>query len=282
MKNKLMMLVAVAIGFCSVNIMAANSNNTISGSTATVAASSGTTEFSAGQQKAIEKIIHDYLVQHPEVLVEAAQALQAKQSQKMQSQALKAVAQNTKQLFQDPNAPVAGANDPKVVLVEFFDYQCSHCKAMEPIISDLLKSDSNLKIVYKQLPIFGDSSEYAAKAALASVKQNKFAEFHDALFKADKALNKDSVMQIAQSVGLDTKQLEKDMNDPAIEQQIKDNFELAQALRLVGTPSLVLTNKRLTEFDFIPGATSKDDLQKRIDKLAQDKATQTGSSSNAS
>lgn len=270
MKNKCVILAVLAASFCSASVIAAAQGKNVNA----MISSASTTEFSPQQQQAIEKITHNYLVQHPEVLMEAAQALQAKQAKQMQSQALKAIVQNTQQLFKETQSPVAGAKNGDAVLVEFFDYQCGHCKAMEPIISELLKKDANVKIIYKELPIFGESSEYAAKAALAAVKQNKFAEFHEALFKADKALNAETVMAIAKSVGLNTTQLAADMKDPAIEQQIKANLELAQALRLVGTPSFVLANKNLTQYDFIPGATTQEDLQARIDKLMKNKSSE--------
>ena len=82
-----------------------------------------------------------------------------------------------------PTLPTAGNPDGNVVLVEFFDYQCSHCKEMQPVIDKVLSGNKNVKIIYKEFPIFGAASNYAAQMALAAAKQNKYLEFHNALFK---------------------------------------------------------------------------------------------------
>ena len=110
------------------------------------------------QQKEIEKIVHDYLVNNPEVLVEVSQALQQKQQQNIQQQAKTGILENADQLFSGTLA-VAGNPKGNVTLVEFFDYQCIHCKKMAPTIGELIKKDNNLRVIYKEFPIFGKSSE---------------------------------------------------------------------------------------------------------------------------
>jgi len=225
--------------------------------------------FSPAQQQDIQKIVHDYLVKNPEVLVEASQALQEKEMAKVKSAALQGIAQNKDKLFNNPHSPTAGNPNGNVILVEFFDYQCGHCVEMQPVIEKLLSTHSNVKMIYKQFPIFGGMSDYAAKAALASVKQGKYLEFHNALFRMGGKLDENKILQAAQSVGLNIDQLKKDMNDPAIKQQIAENYQLAKDLRLVGTPSFVLSNKALTQFDFIPGAAPEDLFLQAVDNIAK-------------
>ena len=227
------------------------------------------TSFTPHQVSDIQKIVHDYLVNNPQVLVEVSQALQRQTEAQQQQYAQKAIKQNVKALFEDPASPVAGNPNGTVTLVEFFDYQCGHCKAMNEVIQDIVKKNENLRIVFKELPIFGSESQFAAKAALASVKQGKYYAFHDALLSAENPLTQDKVFQVAKSVGLDTDQLQKDMNDPAIQQQLASNFKLAQALRLVGTPTFVIGNKASTKFQFIPGATTPENLQSMIDQVSK-------------
>lgn len=224
--------------------------------------------FSSDQQKAIEKIVHDYLVNNPEVLIEVSQALQSKELAKAKAQAMQGIAANKPKLFNDPHSPTAGNANGKVILVEFFDYQCVHCKEMESLIEKMVSTNSNLKIIYKEFPIFGASSNYAAQAALAAAKQGKYVEFHNALFKVNGPLNEAKVEEIAKSVGLNVEQLKKDMNDPDIKQQLSDNYDLAKALSLVGTPSFVISNKAMTQFDFIPGAAPADLFQQSINNIA--------------
>ena len=140
------------------------------------------------QQKEIEKIVHDYLVNNPEVLVEVSQALQQKQQQNIQQQAKTGILENADQLFSGTLA-VAGNPKGNVTLVEFFDYQCIHCKKMAPVISELIKKDSNLRVIYKEFPIFGKGSEVASQVALAAAMQGKYQQMHDALLKLESRLD---------------------------------------------------------------------------------------------
>ncbi len=233
--------------------------------------------FSPEQVKDIQKIIHDYLVKNPKVLLEASQALQKQAAIKAQKTALAAIAKNKKQLFHDAATPTAGNPNGDVVIVEFFDYQCGHCKEMNPIIISILKQDKDVQVVFKELPIFGANSTNAAKAALASIKQGKYLQFHEAMLAAKNPLTPKKVMTIAKKVGLNINQLKKDMALPATTQQIRDNFKLAEKLKLVGTPAFVIANKASTtsaanssqpmKVKFIPGSTSQANMQQQIDAV---------------
>ena len=237
------------------------------GTIASGTAMATTSSFSPQQTQQIEQIVHSYLVKNPQILVEVSQALQQQQMAKMQQAAVKGISQNAKDIFDNSASPVVGNPQGNVSIVEFMDYQCPHCKDMEPIMNELIKNDSQLRVIYKELPIFGANSEYAAKAALASVKQGKFIAFHDALLKDKNPLTQDEVLKVAKSVGVDTAQMEKDMKDPVIEQQLKDNLKLAQALNLMGTPAIIVANRDGSKNVFIPGTTSKNDLQQLIAQM---------------
>ncbi len=250
-----------------------NATAAVAPTPATVAAVVETTpaasNFSPDQVKQIQQIVHDYLISNPQVLVEASQALQKQNEQQEQQFAQTAIQQNVQTLFNDPASPVAGNVNGTVTLVEFFDYQCGHCKEMNSIVEKAVKDNANLRLVFKELPIFGDDSQFAAKAALASVKQGKYLAYHNALLAADNPLNKDKVFAVAKSVGLNVVQLKKDMDSPAIQAQLRANFKLAQALRLIGTPTFVVGNKALNQFRYIPGATSAENLQGMINDLSK-------------
>lgn len=235
----------------------------------TVAANS----MSPEQQKDVEKIVHDYLLNNPEVLVEVSQALQQKQQQNVQQQAKSAIMENAGELF---GGKLAVSGNPKgaVTMVEFFDYQCIHCKKMAPTIAELIKKDSNLRVIYKEFPIFGKSSEVAAKAALAAGMQGKYQQMHDALLKTEKRLDDKVVMDTAKSVGLDIKQLQKDMDSKTVTEQLDANRQLAEKMHLMGTPAFVIASTPAGQFDakkeptFIPGAASQEVLQDLISKAA--------------
>lgn len=227
--------------------------------------------FSTEQVTQIENVIHDYLVKNPQVLVEASQALQAKQMQQMQSFALKAISQYKDKLFNDANSPVAGNKDGSVTLVEFFDYQCGHCKDMRTVVEDLVKKNPNLKVVFKELPIFGENSELAAKLALAAMAQGKYYEFHNALLAASNPLTPDRIMKAAQSVNLDPATLQKNSSAENITQELKNNLALAKGLKIMGTPAFIVANKNLSNFGYVPGATSEGELQAQIDAVLKGK-----------
>ena len=229
--------------------------------------------MSPEQQKQVEKIVHDYLVSNPEVLMEASQALQQKQQQTAQQQAKAAISSNANQLFKET---LGSVGNPKgnVTLVEFFDYQCSHCKTMSTVIADLLKKDSNLRVIYKEFPIFGESSELASKAALAAAMQGKYLQMHDALLKVNKHLDSKLVMATAKSIGLDMTKLQKDMNSKTVTDALDQNRQLAEKMHLMGTPAFIVAATPEGQFNaktepaFIPGAASVEALQDLIKKAA--------------
>ena len=226
-------------------------------------------EFDPQQKQAIEQIVHQYLVKNPEVLMEVSKALQLKQREDMMKQAESAIGTNGPALF-DSSSPMVGNKLGNVTMVEFFDYQCIHCKQMAPVVSELVKKDGGLRIVYKEFPIFGKSSEFAAQAALASQSQGKYLAFHDALMAAKERLSPKLVMKIAASVGIDTSKLKTDMKSAKVTKELKDTRQLAESLRLMGTPAFIIAKtpkgkyKQGAKSFFVPGASSEDALQSLI------------------
>lgn len=227
------------------------------------------TAFTEPQKKAIEKIIHDYLVNQPEVLIEASRALQEKQQANMLEKAKKVIADNQSLVFSD-KSPAAGNAEGKVQLVEFFDYQCKYCKRMTTVVDTLAKDNKSLKVIYKELPIFGGASEYAAKAALAANMQGKFKVMHLALMGVEQRLNNELVLKLAKDAGLDVDRLKKDMDDPKVAQEIKDNMMLAEKIGIQGTPVFIIASgvgSDSIKAQYVPSATSQMRLQKLIDEV---------------
>lgn len=231
--------------------------------------------LSSAQKKEIEQLIHDYLVNNPEVLVEASQALQQKQQQSMQEQAKAAISEHAKALFTEDLA-VAGNPKGNVTIVEFFDYQCIHCKKMQPVISELINKDKNVRVIYKEFPIFGKTSELASKVALAAAMQGKYKLMHDALLSVDKRLNETIIMEKAKAVGLNMEKLKKDMDSDRVKTELKENRELAENMHLMGTPAFIVAATPNGEFKkdsnpaFIPGAASEEALQNLIEKASNE------------
>lgn len=223
--------------------------------------------FTADQVKSIQKIVREYLVANPQVLLEVSAALRKQMEEKQLLQAQDAIKQNKDALFNDSKSPTVGNPQGTKTLVEFFDYQCPHCKEVNTVITGLIAKNKDLKVVMKEWPIFGGASNTAAQAALAAAKQGKYMEMHEALLTAEDPLSADKIQKIAKKLSLNVTQLNKDMKSPEVAAAIKSNFELARNLGLVGTPAFIMTNKNQDQFKFVPGAATEEGLQKQLDEL---------------
>jgi len=208
-------------------------------------------------QAKTEQIIHDYLLAHPEVIVEAIAKYQAQQEKATAEKQARALIDRREELTRAPDSPVLGNPNGNVTIVEFFDYRCPYCKSVAAFI-DMFEKDGNVRLVLKEFPILGPDSEFAAKAALAARKQDKYRDFHLAMMNFKGKMTSEDVRQLAAKVGIDVARLEQDMQDPAIVDTINRNYELAQALGIKGTPAFVIGDQ------LIPGVISAEDMQKRI------------------
>ncbi len=206
-------------------------------------------------QGAFEHRVRSYLLEHPEVIMEAINRLEARQREDGETQAQAILESHADEIFRDPDSPVGGNPGGDVTLVEFFDYNCPYCRQMVPVMVEAQKIDPKLRIVYKEFPILGPNSLFAAKAALAARKQGKYVALHEALFQIRGTANADRVMEVAAKAGLDIARLTADMADPAIQALLEKNLALAQALRIDGTPGFV-AGKRI-----LRGATDLNGLQ---------------------
>jgi protein-disulfide isomerase len=193
----------------------------------------------------IEQVMHDYLVTHPEIMVEMSNRLdfqQASVADKARKDALFAIGPAA---LTDPKvAYVAGPSDAKVTVAEFFDYRCPHCKASLTAMKHLLDKGQKVRIAFIERPILTPDSLWAAQAAVAARRQGeKYLPFHFALMATTGELPKDRILDIAKSVGLDPVRLEKDMADPAVLDSIKQSNALADKLHFDGTPTFVINDK---------------------------------------
>src|SRR5437870_9700213 len=141
----------------------------------------GAAEITPEQRKAIEAIIHDYLMQNPDVLIDALREAQAKADSDADTKAAQVLRDRRHEVFDDPAAPVGGNPQGDVAIVEFFDYRCPYCKQVQPSLQKLLDQDRKLRFVYKEMPVLGHESVVAAHAALAAQRQGKYEAFHTAM-----------------------------------------------------------------------------------------------------
>ena len=226
--------------------------------TITLAHPLGAEEVTPEQRRAIEAIIHDYMMQNPDVLIDALREAEAKASSDADVKAAQVLRDRRHEVFDDPATPVGGNPQGDVTIVEFFDYRCPYCKQVHPAIQKLLDQDRKLRFVYKEFPVLGEQSDIAARAALAARLQGKYEPLHNAMMAAKGQITEEVVYRLAGSVGLDVDRLKRDMTDPEIDRALSANRSLAKALDLRGTPGFVIGDH------VIPGAIDLDALKTMV------------------
>jgi len=196
--------------------------------------------FTPAQRQELDQAIHDYLQNHPDAIMDALKAMQAKEETAKADSQKKALVARRSELVADPDSAVGGNPKGDVTLVEFFDYRCPYCKQIEPSLDALIKEDGRVRVVYKEFPILGPASVIASRAAIAARKQDKYDAFHSQMMAFKGTIDEAAVMKVAASAGLDTKRLKDDMNAPEVGAIIKRNYALAEALGIDGTPGLIV------------------------------------------
>lgn len=199
---------------------------------------------------AIEQIVREYILTHPEILPEAMSNLEARESKK--------VVDANRSRIETPFAGAwEGAADADVTLVEFFDYACSYCRASRPDVDRLLSEDKKLKVVYRELPILGPQSLDAALASLAVAQQGNYGEFHRTLYKAGR-ITPQIIADAMEKARADAGRAREAEKSAAVKDEIATNIELQRLLQLTGTPSWVVGDTVLN------GAVGYDELKKAI------------------
>ncbi len=142
----------------------------------------------------------------------------------------------------NPGTPVAGATDADVVLVEYFDYNCSYCKKLTPVLISLLETDQRVGLVYKEWPILSEASQYAAQSALAAGWQGKYRDAHEALMRAPRLTSHAQIDSLLQTAGIDLGVLQKDraLHGTEINALLQRSDVEAAALGIHGTPGLLV------------------------------------------
>ena len=220
------------------------------------------TDFTPEQEKQIEALVRQYILEHPEIIPEAVAELQRREVAKV-------LASYRDQLETPFPGALAGNPNGDVTLVEFFDFRCPYCRKSHSDLKQLIASDPNLKVVYRDLPILDQQgseplSRRAALMALAAARQGRYTEMHDAIFNVPGRVTQEKLVEAARKAGVDEKRLAKDMNDPALQQELNKNLQLGGNLGLSGTPTYIIGDQ------IISGAVSLDDLK---DAIAKARAT---------
>ena len=227
--------------------------------------------LSDSQRSEIEAVIKNYLIAHPEVLEDAMAELNKRQAAAEAERHEAGVAQNSETIFNSPRGVVLGNKDGDVTFVEFFDYNCGYCKRAMADMLDLLKSDPKLKVVLKEFPVLSQGSVEAAQVAVAVHMQDpggkKYLDFHQRLLGGRGQADKARALAAAKEAGLDVGRIEKDLASTEVRATIEENFKLAEAMGMNGTPSYVIGKQ------VVIGAVGLECLKEKIGIARCGKAT---------
>ncbi|KNG95403.1 DsbA family protein [Pseudaestuariivita atlantica] len=207
----------------------------------------------------VKELVYEAILENPQIIMDAVRLLEERQQQDQQAAASAMLENERDRLEQDPNGIVLGNPEGDVTVVEFFDYNCPYCRRVMPQVDALVAHDANVRLVYREWPILGEGSVFAARAALAARKQDKYEEFHVAMMGMEGRAVEASVLRIAREVGLDIDRLREDMEAPEVDEHIQTSMELTRALGFNGTPSFVIGDA------LIPGYVEADVLIEQVE-----------------
>ena len=195
---------------------------------------------SSMDREAIEEIVHDYIVEHPEVIEEALIKLSQQADQRDRAAKQDAIRSNMDAIYNSEADYAIGPEDAEVTVVEFFDYRCSYCKrSMEWATALPEEHDGKVRVIFKEFPILSPESEKAALAALAAGKQGKYAEMHRELMEMDNStgFEPEDIDGAAERAGVDVAQMREAMDSVDLRKVVADNKSLARKLGVDGTPA---------------------------------------------
>lgn len=201
----------------------------------------------------IEKIIHEYIMANPQVMIDSVNAYEVKLQSEQQEQAMSVVRDNADWIYNNPNHAVAGNPNGDVTIVEFFDYNCGYCKQALTDLMTLIDEDKNIKVVFIDLPILGESSTLAARWSKAAQAQGKFLEFHVPLMRHRGALNDSVLENYAQAAGMDVAKAKTFMLSSDVTARLDDNTAKSQSFGIAGTPAFILGDKMVRGYVGIDG-----------------------------
>jgi protein-disulfide isomerase len=203
------------------------------------ALAAGTAAAPASDKAAIEKIVRDYILAHPEIIPEAMNRLQTREVTRL-------LDSNRKEIETPFAGAVAGNPKGDVSVVVFFDYACPYCKQGHADVQKLVAADPQVRVVYRDFPVLSPASEEAAMASLSAAQQGQYQRFHNAMFESPGKVSHERTVAMVRTAGLNEMQTAKDLDAPALKAEIKKNLELGRALGLTGTPSYVVGNQILS------------------------------------
>ena len=195
------------------------------------------------ERQAFRDQVRAYLMESPEVLLEAIAVLEQRQQQNQSSSDSDLVASNAEALFDDGYSFVGGNPDGDVTMVEFLDYRCTFCRRSHPEVAELILADGNIRYIVKEYPILGDQSVLASRFAISVLMNagpSSYAIMLDTLMTFRGSFTKAALERLSDDMGLDTAVIMAGMNDDPVTTMINRNRALAQRMQINGTPGFIM------------------------------------------
>ena len=216
--------------------------------------------FSESQIATIKKFALEALLENPEILREASRILQAKEEQQRNENFSNLIREYSSDLTDTQDTVVIGNPNGDITIVEFFDYNCPYCKTAAKDLQTLVKADENIKFIPREWPILNKNSVIAAKAALASIEQGKYKEYHWRLMQ-EGSLTEAKIFDIAKKLNIDISRLKENMENEFVVNHIAKSSALARRIGFSGTPLFIIEGK------FLPGFVPLEELEKIISDI---------------
>ena len=217
------------------------------------------TPVGTSDRAAIEAIVHDYILAHPEIIPEAINGMQARAVTKL-------LASNRREIETPFAGAVAGNPRGDVTLVVFFDYACPYCRQGHLDVKRLTAADPGVRVVFRDFPVLSPASDEAAMASLSAARQGRYVRFHDTMFETAGKVAHERTIAVVRAAGLDEIATARDLTAAPLRTEIRKNLDLGRALGLTGTPSYIVGNRILS------GAVGFDALKAAVDDARRAKA----------
>lgn len=219
------------------------------------------------ERDAFRAEVRAYLLENPEVLMEAIGVLEDRQAAAEVERDKQLALSNADALFNDGYSWVGGNPDGDITIVEFLDYRCGYCRRAHPEVNELIRSDGNIRYIIKEFPILGEQSTLASRFAVA-VKHvagdDTYKLVSDALMNQNSDVTQASLSELANTLGLDTDALFAEMNSDAVTRELQETQLLAQRLQISGTPTFVFQD------EMVRGYAPLDAMREIVDGVRND------------
>lgn len=206
------------------------------------------TELTDAERAQFRAEVRAYLMENPEVILQAVEQMQNRQAQAQMQADFDLVSANADEIFDDGYSWVGGNPEGDITLVEFLDYRCGYCKRAHGEVAKLLETDGNIKLIVKEFPILGEQSLLASRFAVATKQvagDDAYKQLNDALMAFNGAVTLPALRRLGESFDLDVAAIEAEMDSDAVTQEIAQTRALAQKLQITGTPTFVMQDEML-------------------------------------